>query len=505
MSVATTARKTIIYPVTQRNHKYIHNSVDQWLDIHFGDTSFNGRVVLGHRKHKSEAVVPLKACSLTDLRKYVKMIHISSRLDYYITANTVTGQNRRAEDLFGLQNIVIDIDCHGDDIELHAIPTLVETLIWYFKRDLCEAGVIPTPNSIVRTGRGIQLWWAIVPCYGGRGWDKSLYHHNKIKNTFMDHIQCMLDEHQGKWELSRFSLDRGTSSNNVGYFRLPCTYNTKAKCYGSVEILHDTRYDQRELTRIEPPVSEATRTGQGLGEYVPMLDSDRLVLTNFESVGVRRVIQLIKLRNLRNNTAGEESRNDFNFSVYNALRMSFDHKSAMIRLAAFNAGFKQPMSPRELENSISSAKAKGGYKYSNESLIDLLEITSEEQEAIGLFPSARKRRAKQNASRDAVRMALKEDRDNKIVSMVESGVSQAEVARTLGISKNTVGSVMKRFRSTSEQTIEEVEIMAVNDRPNFGAIYVLRDSVAHEPTVRYQESVSQYDDVLFDLGEVDSS
>ena len=46
--------------------------------------------------------------------------------------------------------------------------------------------------------------------------------------------------------------------------------------------------------------------------------------------------------------------------------------------------------------------------------------------------------------------------------MVESGISQAEVARQLGIGKNTVGRVMKKH---SELQQEECH--------HFGSIYVL--------------------------------
>lgn len=491
-------QREFVFPTKQKNHKYINKAIDQWLDIHFGDTSFNGRVVLGHRKPKSDAILPLKSCLLTELPHYMKLIHVSSRLDYYITANTVTGQNRLNENLFGLHNIVIDVDCHNDN-HPHAVPQLVEAFIWRSKHDLWEGGIIPAPNSIVRTGRGVQFWWAIKPCYGGKGYDKSRYHHDKIKNTFMDHIEAMLDQY--KEEMGGLNIDRGASGNLVGYFRLPCTYNTKAKCYSSLEILHTKRYDQRELTWIESPSVGTRRVAtRKTTKYVPMLESDRFILRSFQSTGVCRVIQLINLRNLRNNEAGSEMRDYFNFSVYNALRMSFDHKQAMGRLKAFNSGFKKPMTDRELENCVSSAAEKDGYSYSNAKLIELLEITSEEQEAIGLFPTAKKRRSKPNASRDTARMALKEDRDQKIIELHKQGISQAETARILGIGKNTVWRVLKRLQDTPEMSIVEEY-----DRHQNGSIYVLNDSADHVVPESPLEIFEDDEDGLFVLGLADSS
>ena len=455
-------------PIKQRNHKYINNAIDKWLDIHFGDTSFNGRVVIGHRKNGG-GIYTMSARSLTELRPYVRMIHASARLDYYITANTVSGVSRRIDHLFGLQNIVIDVDCH-DKKYARNVSSLVEAFIWRLKRDLWGEGVIPTPNSIVRTGRGLQLWWAIVPCYGGRDYDKSFYHYNKIKNTFMDHIDSLLDEYTE--ELEGLEIDRGASNNPVGYFRLPCTYNTTAKCYSSLEILHSERYDQRELTRIAPPGSEEDfEIRQAKSQNVPMKETDRDILRNFKGVGVRRVLQLIKLRNLRDNVVGAEMRDHFNFSMYNALRMTLEHSEAMVYLYSYNAGFKNPMSYRELENCVSTASKIGGYKYTNLKLIELLDITEYEQQVIGLFPSPKKYLAKPNASRDAARKALREDRDSKIVELVEKGTSQVEIARILGIGKNTVYRVLKRLREQAV-AIMEAHIDDDSSRHHFGSLYV---------------------------------
>ena len=281
----------------------------------------------------------------------------------------------------------------------------------------------------------------------------------------MNHIENMLDEYSE--ELEGLSVDRGASSNPVGYFRMPLTYNTKAKRYGSLSILHTERYDQRKLTLIEDPEVEVSTVMKN----IPMLESDRNVLKNYHSLGVRRVMQLINLRNLRDNEVGEETRDYFNFSVYNALRMSFDHEGAMERLRRFNDGFKKPMTEKELENCVSSAKKKGGYKYSNMKLIELLGITPEEQLAIGLFAFAGKNK-KPNASRDAVRKALKLDRNHKIVKLIGEGMTQIEVARILGIGKNTVNRVWKKIKTTAENMSEIIGKNIPNNDHHFGSIYV---------------------------------
>ena len=449
----------IAAPRMQVNHKFINRDVSQWLDIHFGDQSFNGRVFIGHRK-RGGGIYTMAVRSLADLRQYVMLIHASQHLDYYITANSVSGTNRNLSGLFGLQNIVIDVDCHEDGTD---VIGLVQAFLWRADRDLWGDGELPRPNSIVRTGRGVQLWWALNPCHAS-----CRNHYNNVKTGIMDRISLMLDEYSE--ELNGLDIDRGASNNAVGYFRMPCTFNTAAKRYGSLQILHGERYNLQELAHITP-LANAERA-KIEEKAVPMQKSDLIVLHNAHSTGAKRVLQLIKLRNFRNNDVGDETRNNLCFSVYNALRMSYDHEEAMERLRAYNDGFKQPMTEKELEHTICSAKEKDGYKYTNAKLIELLEITQEEQDTIGLHPFGGEYRpwnhAKPNATRDAVRKARREDRDGKIISMHRKGVSQAETARTLGISRTTVARVLRDWK---EETAQSGFEKAQDNLFNYGSIY----------------------------------
>lgn len=251
------------FPVKQRRHKYINTLIDKWVNIHFGDTSFNGNVVIGCRNPHKQGIRTLSVRPLTELGAYVKMIHASARRDYYITANTVTGANRLSVDLFSTNNIVIDVDCH-DDRNPGDLPHLVESFIWLAGQDLWSDGIIPPPNSIVCTGRGVQFWWALKPNYA-----KSLFRYNTIKDTFMYHLEVLLETYSEKF--GGFSVDRGASVNPVGYFRLPMTYNTKAQCYGALEILHSERYDPQDLMEF---VREKNRAGseapRRATEIIPM-------------------------------------------------------------------------------------------------------------------------------------------------------------------------------------------------------------------------------------------
>jgi len=385
-------------------------------------------------------------------------MHISRHCDYYITPNTVSGVSRVREGLFGLQNIVIDVDCHDESLRIHEIDELIHRFLWRAERDYWSCGDLPYPNSIVRTGQGVHLWRALKPCHVSCIW-----YYNQIKAGFLEQLKAMVDEYS---ELDGLKVDAPASSNAVGYFRMPYTFHTKRKRKTATKILRTECYDLRELS-VYASAQKASGTLFAASKGIAMEAGELDLLHNFYAAGARRIAKLIQLRNYRNNAAGSETRNNFCFAVYNELRRTFDHEEAMVRLRKFNAGFKVPMTENELQHTVCSAQRKGGYQYSNEKLIALLDITENEQAAISLFcmPPHRAFR-KPNASRDEVRKARKEGRNAKILQLYETGFSQSEIARQLEINRKTVSRVLKEASCSEDTSIVETE----NNLPKNGSI-----------------------------------
>jgi hypothetical protein len=205
-------------------------------------------------------------------------------------------------------------------------------------------------------------------------------------------------------------------------------------------------------------------------EYVPLAITDSEVLKGGTSAMARRVQQLVRLRALRNAPMGQEMRDRFCFTVYCALLAHYDQPEAWERLLAFNAGFKQPLPYPALKQMMSSASEKK-YRLTNEWIIGELEITEEEQQNIGLSRASetRSERMSRNYTRDLIRNSLREDRNNKILSLFSTGMSKSAIARELGLSWNTVAKVI----AMAEEQIEaqEPETEAVEEPMAAGAEY----------------------------------
>ena len=312
-------------PKKQFNHRFIDEKIMPWLDLHFpADSSFNGRIFLAYRRKDVTGIYDLARKNIGDLKPFVSEMHVSQNMDYYITANSVCGVRRVTDDVFGLHNIVIDIDCHAEENS----PALTAAFIWRCTRDLWNTGLCPEPNSIVLSGRGVQLWWALAPASA-----KIQYWYKRMQAWLIDALQGVLDENPE--ELGELSIDRSASIRLAGLFRLPFTYNTKTGRLGSAQIRRKERYNLRTTIEQYVPAeynpnrkersqrrwtaSDEVSEEPAL-EYVPLAKYDAAVLRGGTTAMAARVHQLIRLRALRNAPMGQEMRDRFGNAAYATIR-----------------------------------------------------------------------------------------------------------------------------------------------------------------------------------------
>ncbi len=426
---------------TQVKEKKHLKNLQQWFQKQFSSSAFNGRLQIGYRSPGSSAVLPMFTCERDKLLDFItKSMVFHPSIDYYITANTVNGVKRRTEQLFSLENIVIDIDCHE---EPHYHETIlnqkIDQILWLIEKST----ELPIPTSIVRTGRGLQLWWAIVPCHA-----KCKPYYDEVKENFMLELASILTEYE---ELKAFTIDKTASSNPVGYYRLPNTFNTKVNRLATCEIsAQETLYTLQDLVTLvktwenppsfsfEPQIHPLANTNYSAMELS--------ILKNFHTLGFFRSRQLIQLRALRNQKPGKEERNNFCFLLYNTLLPAFGEEKTMEKLYLFNQGFKIPMTKEEIEHTLCTAKRKHGYQYSNQKIIEFLNITPEEQEQIGLYAGKFKSFTKisSHPSRKASAALVKESRDQSVLELAKKGKNGKEIAQLLGISPPTVSKILRQ-------------------------------------------------------------
>lgn len=430
---------------TQYLHSTLPETARKWFDLHYQQSGFDGRFQVGYRREGESAIFPLNTLPLLEMEKFLTAMHVSSHMDYYITANSVSGVRRLKDSLFSLHNIVLDIDAHREpDTGYFTRSDIMDDFLFSLKKDVLSDDGFPSPNSIVWTGRGLQLWWAIIPMSY-----KCLPWYQEICDALISRISQLLSDDEN---LKPLSVDAAASTNTVGYFRLPGTINTRSSTRVVAEIWQTEQHDTHDMikwakkwraSRIEIPCAPLSKDDDFISKYS---DAEVFILRDIHTTAFFRLRQLVQLRILRDNDIGEETRNNMCFMVYNSMLPAVGHQKAWDKLIEFNKGFKVPMTEKELHQTIDTTTKKGGYRYTNARLIEFLSITPDEQAAIGMYAPAQPytplTQVSGHPSRKAAAKLKKDVRNERIKTLASSGKSVPEIAAELEVSEPTIRSVL---------------------------------------------------------------
>ncbi|MCD8125134.1 MAG: hypothetical protein LUE23_08910 [Lachnospiraceae bacterium] len=167
----------------------------------------------------------------------------------YISANIFVNAPFRYthSDLFGLRNIVIDLDYHQDmanytsredyiaDVILRANQFLPLLLAASDESAKGTVSYVPMPNLVVYTGRGLQLWYYLVPASA-----KLTFLWEMVARELTDRMKKLAKQ-------VGFKVDKKASTNPAGLFRLPGSYHPGVGVYGQVITLSSAQNDLNGL------------------------------------------------------------------------------------------------------------------------------------------------------------------------------------------------------------------------------------------------------------------
>lgn len=392
------------------------------LQIAYCRTStYNSVVCIGYHAPDMDGISELAYIPTTaaDLKK----LKLKENCDYYITANTLTKRERKSENLFSLQNIVIDVDCHNSTITEYGRQEILDSFLWRMNRD-CD---IPQPNIIHYTGRGLQLWWCLEEV------SKSLLWLYKIATQrLIDRLNALQAEYM---DFDILSID-SVSKNPIGFFRLFGSHNTKANTQGIVHIQTDHRYDLNNLlTKIEI-VEQETKPVQT--RTIKNTSSQEYSALNYKRA--KFLEWLIESRNAPINT---ENRDKILFLYYNARVQIENQEQAKESTQKLNEQFKEPL--QRVENIFSYINKRGYLSFKNQTWLDFLGLTESERCGYTM------QEPKSNYSRDQKRKLLKEERNQTILKMRKEGKTKSEISKSLGIAPRTVYNVLQSLNYVDDR------------------------------------------------------
>lgn len=284
--------------------------------------------------------------------KYKDLIELKFDEDnVYITLNTFYKTYRRIESIKELNALFIDLDTYKTGFTKEQI--LMNLNENHFKQSM------PIPNFIIDSGRGLYLIWII----------------KKVPSMALP-LWKAVEEYFYK-TLKEFGADR-QALDATRILRVPGSFNSKTHTEVKIINNYNYLYELREIqNEYMPELREKVPIRRGRPKKVKYIFRER-------SLYYARILDLIKLCELREyDLKGHRELILFLYRYY-LCYFTEDVEKALYDTLELNSMFRQPLGENEVIRATKSAekvyKAQNkDYKYKNETLINLLEITDEEQ------------------------------------------------------------------------------------------------------------------------------
>lgn len=351
----------------------------------------------------------------------------SKKLEMFFSMNSFFGE-RSTNKIHSLQNCWVDVDNHNNIVTFETAESFCHDLFWRLKHD-----EIPLPYCVF-TGRGIHLFWPLIPCE-----KKYLSAWSCVQKALIYYVEEVLEDLD---YMTGWSVD--TKVQDVArIMRVPGTFNKSANVWtrfitdehgapSTIEHLcsafsiteEEIKKEKRALRRLQPDIiSTATN------EDISAAEQRLAALYEFAQ---RREMNL------------EGVRNTFTTILASTLA-TIDPSTAAQKTLTFCKKL-QPAQPVSEITATIACCLRYQYKWKNETIAERLGMTREEY---SLFTKIRVKKACLSALRKktknktrnesrALRKKKKESLYNQIPVLFVQGYSYPEIAKQLGISLSTV-------------------------------------------------------------------
>lgn len=341
--------------------------------------------------------------------------------DVYISMSTFYKPMRRIETIKEIGNLFLDLDTYN--------TKFTKTQILMNLEDNYYNKLIPTPNLTIDSGRGLTLVWSI---------EKVPYMALPLWKSIQEYLYSQLKE---------FGADR-KALDATRALRVAGSINSKSGTRVTILEKYEYKYTLREIQReFLPDLDENKSKKKGRPKKVVYVHRER-------SLYQGRILDLVKLCELRNyDVKGQREIILFLYRYYLCYFYE-DEQKALEDVLELNKEFIQPLSEKEVIRATGSAekvfKAKDKqYKYKNETLIEILEISEYEQTHMKVIIGKEEYKRRNNEYnkkkykiklKELGKMTKQEELDilrKKIKVLRDKGLKNKEIMQMLNIGSNT--------------------------------------------------------------------
>ena len=374
-----------------------------------------------------------------------------NEVDTFVTVNTMYIPKRNVGNIRQFRALYIDIDnVEGDQVGVS-----------YQVLNLAEKGEIPYPSMIISSGRGLHVYW-------------------RIKNAPFGALQTWQElEDMLYHKLKRFGADiKATDAARV--LRLPGTINSKNDVKCSILMVDNnleySMYELRERFLNYKPIKQQLEILQTKKQSNVVTNR----LFNSYSLHISRAQDIITLCGLRNyNVTGYRNMIIHCYAYWKGIYIR-DIDELAKEVYELNNSFSKPLVinevdavlrciPKAIQKFINyeqgirngerkrvskGMRDKEGYWYKNQTLIERLNITIEEQKNLKTIIGTEEKYRRNNASRREKRRneegltkreQKKKEKEKEIKLLINKGYNMNQVAKALGINRSTISRTYKHL------------------------------------------------------------
>jgi len=438
---------------------------DDILSItHKGSEDYSG-VVYVATLNDNTSVFKSYSCYIDELPRLLDEIHVDDisdkkyKINFYITHNTfktfkdgVTNEN-----LFSFNNIVVDVDCHQDMDDFYR-DFMLHTLVEALKKSLSLK--FPEWTFVNYTGRGIQIWWSFEQVSYKLSWLYEATYEKLI--TLIDQVIKDMRDSDGKLLFEEVQIDPSTKKTN-GFFRLPETYNPRADKMCKTEFGCKVPYKLQNLVDALDDCldydlgSQSTHTKKW--DFMLVCNKKRIQL--LEHVVSDRLKRSKTLSLNINSSYGDGY---ILFMYYNFSRYIYSVDNAREKTTKLNSILKVP--DKTLDNIYKDVdkyyNKNKPLKFRNSTIIKFLDLTLEEQDKYDFHAISKWdwSLCVPNKTRDARRKKARQEKEVRVITLYNSGLTQAEVAKEVGLCENTVRAYLQKHHiNRKQENIRQIQLL----------------------------------------------
>ena len=337
--------------------------------------------------------------------------------DTYVSQNSFINQSRRLINLNRLHSIYIDIDCYRKNLTKEAVIFFLEEMY----------GEIPRPNYLIDSGRGVYY---II-----------LIDENKKKLPEWQTIEKFLFSKMEWLGADAKCLDA------TRVLRVVDSVNSRNNQRVTILDHYDYDYSIDEILENYipeiPRAKKAKKKKKGRPKKI-------VSLYNLYTLYHSRIEDIETLCRIRNyNMNGYRETTLFLYRYFSNVYHD-DEDDALYNALELNKKFTEPLNEMELIQDTESASRYYKdikYKYSNAKLIELLDITEEEQKQLSTIISTKEKYRRNNLRRYRERRNDEgktekeieiEKRKESVRELKQKKYTNKEIAEMLGITERTV-------------------------------------------------------------------